>query len=256
MILNLGGLGKSRRHMPPVFYLPEGTDFLYAQQERPDGVVDWELAILSGSSVTFLRVPAVDVFLCGGGAAGAWGSGDAAGGGGGRGGEPVTWTNVRLTENAAYGITIGGSGAATEAFGAVARSGRGAGGGFGAYVQGTAQLQSATVGGDGYLAFVNSGHEDCTLLTALAGRRYGAGGGGGACRSSGGVSSQGDHTDGGGSGGGAGGSDASSGTGRHGANGLANTGGGGGGAAMDGLTGTTGTPGAGGSGILIIRNAR
>lgn len=256
MILNLGGLGKSKRHMPPSFYLPEGTQYLYAQRENADGTFDWELALLGSCSVTFSRVPAVDVFFCAGGAAGAWGSGDAIGGGGGRGGQIVTWTGVTLTENVQYPITIGGNWGNTEAFGQTVYAGQGSGGGFGAFVQGTAQLQAATVGGDGYPAFVFSAQEDCELLTALIGRKYGAGGGGGACRTSAGVSSQGDHTDGGASGGGAGGSDASSGTARHGGNGLANTGGGGGGAAMDGLTGTTGTPGAGGSGILIIRNAR
>lgn len=256
MILNLGG-GKSKRHMKPSFYMPAGSSFLYAEEEQADGVWNWELAILDSTEITFLRIPPVDVFFVGGGAPGAWGSGDAVGGGGGRGGQLLVWPNITLTENAPYGVTIGGSGQATSAFGATAASGLGSGGGFGAYVQGNTRLQSATPGGDGYLAFVGTGHEDVALLTTLEGICYGAGGGGAVCRSSSGTSSSGDNTSGGSTNtGGYGGTNATTAAGRNGRDGLSHTGAGGGGAAMDGLTGTSGTPGQGGTGIIIIRNAR
>jgi len=243
MILNIVS-GKARNKMPPLYTLSGGTSS-YQQSVAADGTVNWELAILSGSSktLTFSRVvDKVDVFLVGGGAAGA-ASANSLGGTGGSGGACTTAKGVSVSAGTAYTFTVGGSGTGTSIFGKSASSGGGSAGGLGADYQ---SGNHGKTGSDGVYAFGSS----TSLL--YSGRKYGAGGGGGGYVQ--GTNSVFHGGDGGASGGGPG-ADRSHTTAAS-ASGTANTGGGGGGGCYDGPYNLSYDPGAGGSGIIIIRNAR
>ena len=164
MILNMVS-GKSREKMPPLYTITGGTS-AYAQSVAPDGTVNWELALLSGSNatITFERVvDYVDVFICGGGASGGNSNG-------GNGGAVATYWNVTPAAGTAYAFTVGESDGPTGIFGVAVASGGGSAGGRGANWQTSAQ---ATAGSDGAYAFGSS----ASLI--YSGRKYGAGGGGG-----------------------------------------------------------------------------
>lgn len=234
MILNMG-VGKAREKMPPLYTISGGTS-TYAQEVASNGVVNWELALLSGSNatLTFSRVvDKIDVFLVGGGKTGDTGNG-------GAGGQRLTATGVSVSSGTAYTFTVGGKDAATSIFNRTATSGGGAAGG-----RGGTNVPSAEKGGDGAYAF----GKEASLL--YSGRKYGAGGGGGGLNSR-----RPDSSFGGGAGGVTGGGTGAFGVAADGEAGAANTGSGGGGGYWDDFTYQASNGGAGGSGIIIIRNAR
>ena len=248
MILNIGPLGKSREKSPPRFTVTDGT-YSYAQTERADGIVDWEIALLTGAdaTLTFGRVvDYVDVFLVGGGKPGG-SRGTDSGGTGGKGGQLVTKSGadkISVTAGTSYTFTIGGSNEDTSIFGFTASSGGGSNGGTGGDIS---ESRQATAGRDGAYAF-GAGE---SLINS--GQKYGAGGGGGGYW-------QGNvHINGkaGGATGGGHGADPNHTT-KASASGAANTGSGGGGAGAN----ISSSPakyysaGDGGSGIIIIRNHR
>ena len=235
--------GKSREKSPPLFTLSGGT-YEYEQDVAADGTVNWELALLSGSSktLTFQRVvDKVDVFICSGGQSGGT-YGTQSGGKGGTGGGSATYTNISVSAGTSYTFTVGGSNSSSKIFGYTVATGGGKAGGNGADIPSAALAQSGT-NGTAY-AFGSSS----TLI--YSGRKYGGGGGGGGFR-------VGNNTyngaSGGASGGGHGGDDSHKGSSDR--NGSANTGGGGGGGAYT-WSGAFLSGGSGGSGIIIIRNHR
>lgn len=241
MILNIGPYGKSREKSPPRFTVSGGT-YSYAQSVAPDGIVNWELALLSGTNatITFQRVvDYVDVFLVAGGESGKDPTGyDTQAGFPGKGGGCVTVNGVPVSFQTAYAFSVGGSDANTSIFNQIALTGAGAQGGRPSdYNTG----RRAEAGGDGVYAF------GAANSLIFSGRKYGAGGGGGGTVSGGNTFWGGD---GGASGGGHGG-DPHNQT-KAETNGAVNTGGGGGGGAYN----TLGPYGDGGSGIIIIRNHR
>ena len=237
MIVNIVA-GKSRAKMPPLYTVTDGT-YDYAQSVAADGTVNWELALLSGSSatLTFSRVvDQVDVFLVGGGKPG---TSDRDGG---KGGGRVTKLGVAVSAGTPYTFTVGGSNANTTIFEETAATGGGANGGTGAVLSTQA---AATKGGNGAYAF----GESTSLL--YSGRRYGAGGGGGGYFA-GNFTANG--ATGGTTGGGHGGDRSHANAASTGA--TANTGSGGGGRGWDASYNKSYSAGAGGSGIIIIRNHR
>lgn len=196
----------------------------------------------------------IDVFCLGGGGNGAPGD-KTYGGSGGAGGKTTTKRGVSVSENNPYGVTVGGSGGTTSAFG-VSASGGGSGalrgpGGSGGSGGGSGGRNKG--GGDGG---TNGGNGETTEYAGGTGQGtntyefgetsrtlYAGGGGGGAGEN--------DSPGQGGAGGGVQG-------GWRGYDGFAasaNTGGGGGGGGA--ANGGNGHPGgAGGSGIVVIRNKR
>jgi len=267
MIFNVGAEGVAKTKKPPLFDRYH-LDYTYAQSVAGDGTVNWEMAITSTQSdalIRFDRVVPVDIFLVGGGASGgqgyAVGDSNCHGGDGGKGGSRVIRSNVQLTEGQNYSIYVGQSDQATTFAGYTANSGAANTAGTG----GDAGYNSSslgTAGSDGEVAFYTQTVKDTSLLGALNGRKYGAGGGGAPARSA----NLGEHTSwsvgakaGGATGGGTSGTDPTGGNvqgQRIGYPGQANTGAGGGGSCGDRFTGSYPAGAAGGSGIIIIRNAR
>lgn len=243
MIFNIAA-GKSREKMPPLYTVADGTSD-YAQSVDENGIVNWELALLSGTSatLTFSRVvDFIDVFLVAGGKPGS-GHPAGAGGTGGRGGGTATKLSFAVTAGTPYTFTVGESNGNTTIFGEEAASGDGANGGTGAVLSTAA---SAKVGGDGVYAF----GEATSLL--YSGQQYGAGGGGGSYYSG----NFGKHGANGGATGGGHGAGRSPYNVTEAASGAANTGGGGGGGGGDASYNKSYPAGSGGSGIIIIRNHR
>lgn len=225
---------------------------------------DWEMAFTGDCDITFQRVNAtIDVFLVGGGAPGAAGSGTrngtlgyAVGGKGGNGGERKTFA-LSASAGTKYSVRIGGSGQSTTAFGKSAAGGSGTDSeANGATQSGTSSHASAGEGSDGGYAF------DTADTLFWPGYKYGATGGGGGANNS--QFAGWDNGEVGGLGyvvdgqarrsGGHGGTESEP----SGKPGQANGGGGGGGGASDmSLAGYQNYPGGkGGSGIVIIRNHR
>lgn len=202
--------------------------------EDPENWTDnWKIRFLTSGELTFTElnsaINGIDVFLVGGG------------GGGGAGGYTTTQTNISISINTDYLISIGAGGSAgsagesTSAFDVVAN-----GGGGGYNIAGGSGGSGGGGGGYSYDFYAGVGGSDGSAGNS------GSGSGG-----LGQVTTTREFEDstatiyaGGGGGGGAGGSNS------NGVDGLINTGGGGGGGAY------TKTGGSGGSGIVIIRNAR
>lgn len=243
MIVNIVA-GKSVEKSPPLFTVSGGT-YTYQQSVDSNGIVNWELALLSGTNatLTFQKVvPTIDVFICGGGEPG---KSVSDGSGGGKGGNSKSYYNVAISAGTAYPFTVGGSGGSTSIFKVTCSSGGGAAGGKGANFS---AWITPTAGGNGVYAFGSS-----TSLI-YSGRRYGAGGGGG-------TSVIGNFNPTGGTGGATGGGHGGDGTYNTQAetSGAANTGSGGGGQGTKQTGGNTWEyypAGNGGSGIIIIRNHR
>lgn len=268
----------------PSKILPSFTysgNYKFGYEKLSDNTYNWELAILSGSSLN-LRfsqvVDKVDIFICGSGSNGGVGyqhptiSDYVYGGSGGNGGQIQNIYNVSIAKNTNYAITIGSAGVTTSINigGTVysCTSGGGLSGGAGANVS-----SSPSVGGNGsngYIAFANAStnNRDSKLL-GWDGYKYGASGGGGAVRSKNGtirgVGSGGLGSVSGNHGGGDGGMWDNNKENGGGKNGVANSGGGGGGGAyyQSYYQGSSGSyyyldfgGGTGGSGIIIIRNHR
>lgn len=251
MIFNLDSGGGKMAEDMVVF---GGTKLWY--QDEDTGY--WELALLSSGTLKFKATPGdVDIFMVGPGDNGDSGRANSAadvyGGDGGNGGEIVN-RSVRLKSGHNYTVTIGNPGGETSLTDAVgfditAEGGAGVSGAAGGHVLNNAQQKYGpnkdNVDLDGVLAF-NGGD---TLISDLAGVKFGAGGGGARCTayygnnyypSTGGSASGG--TTGGGSGGGAqSAGDPATG----------NTGSGGGGGGC--YAGTTYAGGSGATGVIIIR---
>lgn len=259
MILNVVNGAPSVPFSAPL-YTYTGTK----PQLKIDGS-NWEMAFVGDCDITFQRINAtIDVFLVGGGAPGAAGSGTrngtlgyAVGGKGGNGGERKTVSALPVSVGTKYSVRIGGSGQSTNGFGKTAAPGSGtSNGGAGAKQSGTSSHSSAEEGTDGGYAFATAD----TLF--WPGYKYsGTGGGGGANNNqfagwdNGEVGGMGYTVDGQERrSGGHGGTESEP----NGKPGQANGGGGGGGGASDmSLAGYQNYPGGkGGSGIVIIRNHR
>ena len=245
MIVNTGAIGKSREKSPPLYTI-SGGDYSYKQEVASDGTVNWEIALLSGSSktITFQRVvDKVDVFLCAGGKPGGiYTTGETlSGGAGGAGGGTRTASSISVSSGTAYSFTVGGSNAATSIFGYSVSSGGGSAGGRGANY-------NSRYGADNGTSSTTKAFGGATLH--YNGRLYGPGGGGGGVH-------YGNITYNGGSGGSTGGGHGGDEThkGSTDRNGSANTGAGGGGGAIT-LNNSYVGGGSGGSGIIIIRNHR
>lgn len=213
---------------------------------------DWNIVLTSTGvlNISALNGAAngIDMFQVAGGAAGATaGSASTAeglGGVGGAGGGCATQSNISLSANTDYAVTIGGSGGSTSAFGYSVSSGNGSSGGSG---NGASGNYPGSAGSDGVYPFGN-----ITAGSGLYNVRYGAGGGGGGGTYNYGYTNWGPGLAGGVTGGGKGGVGGKTGAnGGSGSAGAANTGAGGGGGGNP-----KGAGGAGGSGIVIIRNHR
>lgn len=245
----------------PAKMLPNFTysgNYRFGYDKLSDGTYNWELAFLSGNATNlkFSRVTdKIDIFIVGSGANGDHGGSNpdyqnyAIGGKGGNGGEIKTISNVSITQNTNYPITIGSAGNITSInIGGTTyscTSGGGTVGGNGAVVYGNASI--ATVGQNGR----NGSYAFGTSNTKLwPGYRYGASGGGGGARNATYYIIRGYGT-GGTSGAGAGGTYNSGGK-----NATANSGSGGGGGGFDQEQYLDYDGGIGGSGIIIIRNHR
>ena len=213
---------------------------------------DWNIVLTSTGvlNISALNGAAngIDMFQVAGGAAGAT-AGEASpaeglGGAGGAGGGCATQSNISLSANTDYAVTIGGSGGSTSAFGYSVSSGNGSSGGSG---NGASTNYPGSAGSDGVYPFGST-----TAGSGLYNVRYGAGGGGGGGTYRYGGTNWGKGLAGGVTGGGTGGTGGRNGaTGTAGSAGAANTGAGGGGGGNP-----RGAGGAGGSGIVIIRNHR
>lgn len=213
---------------------------------------DWNIVLTSTGvlNISALNGAAngIDMFQVAGGAAGN-NAGQATtteglGGAGGAGGGCATQSNISLSANTDYAVTIGGSGGSTSAFGYSVSSGNGSSGGSG---NGASGNHPGSAGSDGVYPFGN-----ITAGSGLYNVRYGAGGGGGGGTYNYGYTNWGPGLAGGVTGGGKGGDGGKTGAnGGSGSAGAANTGAGGGGGGNP-----RGAGGAGGSGIVIIRNHR
>lgn len=202
---------------------------------------NWKIRFLTSGTLTFTNLNGaeggIDVFLVGGGAAGATGSGTCHGGGGGY---TLITKNVSLQKNTPYEIVIGAGGNAaaaqggdTSAFSYTAAGGKNPDGGSGGGKGGTSSTNGGNGASDGGTAHGTGQGTTTREFGEEAGTLYSPGGGGGG-RPSG---------TGGEGGGGDGSYDGAAG------NGAENKGAGGGGSRQ-------GTVGTGGSGIVIARNAR
>lgn len=245
----LGPRGANGEGKAPLFTITKngspatlGTDYLYAEN-TVNGVVHWELAVLTSCTVNFSRVGKVDLALLAGGQAGSLGS-NGKGGVGGKGGGITTASDVQLTKGTDYAAVIGGSGENTTFAGYTATSGQGSNGGTPSSTRNVPPVDGA----DGTTIW-NGSHE----IASLANVKFGPGGGAGGYRSSDYAYYSG--SDGGDDGGGDGGEISQSGT-TAGEAGTANRGAGAGGAYLDDVFGANGQVGTGGSGILLIRDHR
>lgn len=202
---------------------------------------NWKIRFLTSGTLTFTNLNGaeggIDVFLVGGGAAGATGSGACHGGGGGY---TLTAKNVSLQKNTPYEIVIGAGGNATaaqggdtSAFSYTAAGGKNPDGGSGGGKGGTSSTNGGNGASDGGTAHGTGQGTTTREFGEEAGTLYSPGGGGGGRT--------------GGTGGEGGGGDGSYGDAA--GNGAENKGAGGGGSRQ-------GTVGTGGSGIVITRNAR
>lgn len=245
MIFNIGGKSGGGFAIPTF----DGSYAVFGNEKQ--GYIE----CYSSGTLTFPKNGTVDVFLLGGGKAGAKASSGGGAGGAGSAGQSAFGVKV---DNGAYPVQIGGSGGTSSALGYSSASGGGASGGKGATHNSDSAAGSA---GTSYPFGETSG----TFY-----KRYGAGGGGGGWRAT--VTTTGtmetvsdDYkrpksggTLGGGSGGSYSGGDGTAGT--------ANTGSGGGGGGYRyhqyydegtgnyvNASGTYGYGGAGGSGIVIVR---
>lgn len=219
---------------------------------------NWRIRFLTSGELTFTKLngatKGIDVFIVGGGGKGGNNPTDwtATGGrGGGGGGKTNTQSNVLLTKNTVYTITIGsgsssnyGTGGQSSAFDFSADGGESVSGGS-EYGVGN--------GGDGAYHMTSGGNG--VKEFGVGPSYYGGGGGGGAQWT---IASG--HSPGaGGLGGGGAGGTAYSGTSysiQSGQHGVTNTGGGGGGAGGKRYDSPQLLGGNGGSGIVIIRNSR
>ena len=222
---------------------------------------EWRMKLTSNGSFSSLIDMNIDAFLVGGGGAGNTQKG-------GSGGKTSTYSNIALTANTSYSITIGaggspngGSGGTTSAFGKSIAGGSLSSGGSGGsgitYMLGSApggSYGNSGVGGYfGVSAGSGQGRTTCefdegTLSGCTRGTNYAyAGGGGGAGTGSNGYWGTQPGGVGGGGSSGSGGDPNSSGIRSAGRAGTANRGGGGG-------AGSTG--GKGGSGVVVIRKAK
>lgn len=202
---------------------------------------NWKIRFLTSGTLTFTNLNGaeggIDVFLVGGGAAGATGSGTCHGGGGGY---TLITKNVSLQKNTPYEIVIGAGGNAaaaqggdTSAFSYTAAGGKNPDGGSGGGKGGTSSTNGGNGASDGGTAHGTGQGTTTREFGEEAGTLYSPGGGGGGRT--------------GGTGGEGGGGDGSYGGAA--GNGAENKGAGGGGSRQ-------GTVGTGGSGIVIARNAR
>lgn len=147
--------------------------YAYLAQTGGDGTVHFDLALLTSGTLRFTRKPVkTAVFLQAGGEKGTDGNStsQAAGGNGGRHLE----TEIQLNAGTSYNVVIGGSGEATTAFGLSTEDADGVDGSLG----GKSGTNTGVKGRDGVTAF-----DGTSLIQALNGRKYGAGGGAGAFRS-------------------------------------------------------------------------
>lgn len=202
---------------------------------------NWKIRFLTSGTFTVTKLNGwdgrLDVFLVGGGAAGATGSNTCHGGGGGY---TLTAKNVSLQKNTPYEIVIGAGGNATAAqggdtlaFSYTAAGGKNPDGGSGGGKGGTSSTNGGNGASDGGTAHGTGQGTTTREFGEEAGTLYSPGGGGGGRT--------------GGTGGEGGGGDGSYGGAA--GNGAENKGAGGGGSRQ-------GTVGTGGSGIAIIRNTR
>jgi len=223
-----------------------------------DGTGNWRIKFLTSGTFTPLVSLDIDAFLVGGGGGGGTYPTSAHGGAGGGGGYTGTYTNISLSRNVSYNITVGGGGGPGSAGGATSIIGTavnysknggasggesqyqasggagGSGGGEGA----TWGYAGGSNGSNGSGTYFGAGQGSTTREFAEATGTLYSGGGGGGCW---------DHAAGAGGAGG-GGNGAQNNTSA--TAGVTNTGGGGGGRAGYGLASS------GGSGIAVIRNAR